>query len=217
MAKCQWLTAKNMRNPYFKTPPVVQNLIIANCVLYLAVRLIPAVNHFCAEYLQLWWADAFNAPEFHSYQFVTYMFLHAGFGHLFSNMFALWMFGRTLEYELGSQRFLTYYMVCGIGAALIQIGVASLFGENLTLLGASGAVFGLLLAFGVLHPNNMIYIIPLPFPIKAKWFVVGYAVLEIALGWSPINTGVAHFAHVGGMLWGLALLYWWRKKGKIFF
>ena len=217
MAKCQWLTDKNMRNPYFKTPPVVQNLIIANCVLYLAVRLIPAVNHFCAEYLQLWWTDLFNAPEFHSYQFVTYMFLHAGFGHLFSNMFALWMFGRTLEYELGSQRFLTYYMVCGIGAALIQIGVASLFGENLTLLGASGAVFGLLLAFGVLHPNNMIYIIPLPFPIKAKWFVVGYAVLEIALGWSPINTGVAHFAHVGGMLWGLALLYWWRKKGKIFF
>ena len=206
-----------MRNPYFKTPPVVQNLIIANCVLYLAVRLIPTVNHFCAEYLQLWWTDLFNAPEFHSYQFVTYMFLHAGFGHLFSNMFALWMFGRTLEYELGSQRFLTYYMVCGIGAALIQIGVASLFGENLTLLGASGAVFGLLLAFGVLHPNNMIYIIPLPFPIKAKWFVVGYAVLEIALGWSPINTGVAHFAHVGGMLWGLALLYWWRKKGKIFF
>ena len=217
MAKCQWLTAKNMRNPYFKTPPVVQNLIIANCVLYLAVRLIPAVNHFCAEYLQLWWTDSFNAPEFHSYQFVTYMFLHGGFWHLFSNMFALWMFGRTLEYELGSQRFLTYYMVCGIGAALIQIGVASLFGENLTLLGASGAVFGLLLAFGVLHPNNMIYIIPLPFPIKAKWFVVGYAVLEIALGWSPINTGVAHFAHVGGMLWGLALLYWWRKKGKIFF
>ena len=204
-------------NPYFKTPPVVQNLIIANCVIYLAMMLIPAINHFCAEYLQLWWTDAFNAPEFHSYQFVTYMFLHAGFGHLFSNMFALWMFGRTLEYELGSQRFLTYYMVCGIGAALIQIGVASLFGEHLTLLGASGAVFGLLLAFGVLHPNNMIYIIPLPFPIKAKWFVLGYAVLEIALGWSPLNTGVAHFAHVGGMLWGLGLLFWWRKRGKIFF
>ena len=206
-----------MRNPYFKTPPVVQNLIIANCVIYLAISLIPAVNHFCAEHLQLWWTNAFNAPEFHSYQFVTYMFLHAGFAHLFSNMFALWMFGRTLEYELGSQRFLTYYMVCGIGAALIQIGVASLFGESLTLLGASGAVFGLLLAFGVMHPNNMIYIIPLPFPIKAKWFVIGYAVLEILLGWSPLNTGVAHFAHVGGMLWGLVLLFWWKKRGKIFF
>ena len=206
-----------MRNPYFQTPPVVQNLIIANCVLYLAVRLIPAVNHFCAEYMQLWWTDNPISPEFHSYQFVTYMFLHAGFYHLFGNMFALWMFGRTLEYELGSKRFLIYYMVCGIGAALIQISVASLFGESLTLLGASGAVFGLLLAFGVLHPNNMIYIIPLPFPIKAKWFVIGYAVLEILLGWSGANTGVAHFAHVGGMLWGLALLYWWRKKGKIFF
>ena len=217
MANGQRLIAKKMRNPYFQTPPVVQNLVIANCVLYLAVRLIPAVNHFCAEYMQLWWTDNPFNPEFHSYQFVTYMFLHAGFGHLFSNMFALWMFGRTLEYELGSKRFLTYYMVCGIGAALIQIGVASLLGENLTLLGASGAVFGLLLAFGVLHPNNMIYIIPLPFPIKAKWFVVGYAVLEILLGWSGANTGVAHFAHVGGMLWGLALLYWWRKKGKIFF
>jgi membrane associated rhomboid family serine protease len=132
-------------------------------------------------------------------------------------MFALWMFGRTLEYELGSKRFLIYYMVCGIGAALIQIGIASLFGENLTLLGASGAVFGLLLAFGVMHPNNMIYIIPLPFPIKAKWFVVGYAVLEIALGWTGVNTGIAHFAHVGGMLWGLLLLLWWRKNRKIFF
>ena len=196
---------------------MVQNLIIANCVLYLAVTLIPAVNHFCAEYLQLWWTNSPYSPPFHSYQFVTYMFLHGGFAHLFSNMFALWMFGRTLEYELGSQRFLTYYMVCGIGAAIIQIGVASLFGENLTLLGASGAVFGLLLAFGVMHPNNMIYIIPLPFPIKAKWFVVGYAVLEIALGWSGANTGVAHFAHVGGMLWGLMLLYWWKKRGKIFF
>ena len=218
MVDSQWLIAiRDIMNPYFKTPPVVQNLIIANCVMYLAVALIPAVNHFCAEYLQLWWSNMPYSPQFHSYQFVTYMFLHGGFGHLFSNMFALWMFGRTLEYELGSQRFLTYYMVCGIGAALIQIGIATLLGENLTLLGASGAVMGLLLAFGVMHPNNMIYIIPLPFPIKAKWFVAGYAVLEIALGWSGANTGVAHFAHVGGMLWGLVLLFWWRKRGKVFF
>lgn len=204
-------------NPYFKTPPVVQNLIIANCVVYLAMALIPAVNRFCGEYLQLWWSNSPFTPPFHSYQFVTYMFLHAGFYHLFGNMFALWMFGRTLEYELGSQRFLTYYMVCGIGAALIQIGIASLFSENLALVGASGAVMGLLLAFGVMHPNNMIYIFPLPFPIKAKWFVVGYAVLEIILGSSGAKTGVAHFAHVGGMVWGLALLLWWRKQRKIFF
>lgn len=191
---------------------MVNNLIITNCVLYLVIVLIPEINYFCAEYLQLWWT-----PKFHSYQLVTYMFLHANFFHLFCNMFALWMFGRTLEYELGSKRFLTYYMVCGIGAALAQIGIASLLGENFTLLGASGAVFGLLLAFGTMHPNNMVYIFPIPFPIKAKWFVVGYAVLEILLGWLEANTDIAHFAHIGGMFVGLALLLNWRRKGKIFF
>ena len=203
--------------PGLQTPPVVKNLLIANCVVYLAMMLIPSVNHFCGEYLQLWWSNHPYARQFHSYQFVTYMFLHGSGYHLFSNMFALWMFGRTLEYELGSQRFLTYYLVCGVGAAIIQIAIASLLGESLALVGASGAVFGLLLAFGLMHPNNQIYIIPFPFPIKAKWFVVGYAVLEIALGWSGAETGIAHFAHVGGMLWGLVLLLLWRKQRKIFF
>ena len=204
-------------NPYFKTPPVVKNLLIINCLVYLAVTLIDGVNHFCAEYLQLWWTNAYNAPEFHSYQLITYMFLHAGLGHLFGNMFALWMFGRTLEYEIGSKRFLIYYLVCGVGAALIQMGIASIFNEDLTLLGASGAVMGLLLAFGLMHPNNVIYVMPLPFPIKAKWFVVGYAVLELLLGSSGLDTGVAHFAHIGGMLWGLVLLLVWKKQGKIYF
>ncbi len=202
-------------NPYFQTPPVVKNLIIANCIIFLAMSLIPNVNLFFSEYLQLFW---FGSPYYHSYQFVTYMFLHGGFWHLFSNMFALWMFGRTLEYELGSRRFLIYYMICGIGAALLQMGIASLTGEiYFRLVGASGAVMGLLLAFGVMHPNNMIYIMPLPFPIKAKWFVVGYAVLELLLGWSGADSGIAHFAHVGGMLWGLGLLFYWRKRGKIWF
>lgn len=204
-----------MRNPYFSTPPVVQNLIIANCVVYIAMTLIPAVNALFSEYLQLFW---FESPYYHTYQFVTYMFLHGGFWHLFSNMFALWMFGRTLEYELGSRRFFIYYMICGIGAALLQMGVAAITGDiYFRLVGASGAVMGLLLAFGVMHPNNEIYIMPLPFPIKAKWFVIGYAVLEIALGWSGAESGVAHFAHVGGMLWGLLLLLYWRKKGKVWF
>ena len=204
-------------NPYFQTPPVVKNLLIANCIMFLAVTLIQPFAEFCEQYMYLWWSRGILDPSFHSYQIVTYMFLHAGFGHLYSNMFALWMFGRTLEYELGSKRFLIYYMVCGIGAALIQIALATALGESMVLLGASGAVMGLLLAFGVMHPNNMIYIIPIPFPIKAKWFVIGYAVLEIALGSSGVSTGVAHFAHVGGMLWGLALLFWWRKQRKIFF
>ena len=202
--------------PQFQTPPVVKNLIIANCVIYLAIMLLPEFNHFCAKYLQLWWVDTYHF-NFHSYQFVTYMFLHGGFGHLFFNMFALWMFGRTLEYEIGSKRFLTYYMVCGIGAALIQISLATMLGEQMILLGASGAVMGLLLAFGLMHPNNMVLVFPIPFPIKAKWFVIGYAVLEIVLGSSGVSTGVAHFAHLGGMLWGLALLLWWKKRGDIYF
>ena len=204
-------------NPYFKTPPVVKNLLIVNCLVYLAVTLIPEVYYFCKEYLWLWWTNVPQYPEFHSYQLITYMFLHADLGHLFGNMFALWMFGRTLEYEIGSKRFLTYYLVCGVGAALIQMGVASIFSENLTLLGASGAVMGVLLAFGLMHPNNMIYVMPLPFPIKAKWFVIGYAVLELLLGSSGLDTGIAHFAHIGGMLWGLVLLLVWKKQGKIYF
>lgn len=203
-------------NPYFKTPPVVKNLLIANCVVYLAIMLLPEFNHFCAKYLQLWWVDTYHF-NFHTYQFVSYMFIHGDLGHLFFNMFALWMFGRTLEYEIGSKRFLTYYMVCGIGAALIQVGLASMLGEQMILLGASGAVMGLLLAFGLMHPNNMVFVFPIPFPIKAKWFVIGYAVLEIVLGSAGADTGVAHFAHLGGMVWGLALLLWWKKNRKIYF
>ncbi len=202
-------------NPYFRTPPVVKNLIIANCMIFLATLLLPRFNAFAGTWGQLFWI---GSPNFHSWQFVTYMFLHSGFTHLFFNMFALWMFGRTLEYELGSRRFLVYYMVCGIGAALLQMAVAGLAGEYyFTMVGASGAVMGLLLAFGVIHPNERIFIFPLPFPIKAKWFVVGYAVVELFQGWGGFNSGVAHFAHVGGMLWGLLLLLWWRKRRKIFF
>ena len=202
-------------NPYFKTPPVVKNLLIANIMMYMAITLLPSFHRLMAEYGQLYWV---GSPYFRSWQFVSYMFLHASLSHLFFNMWALWMFGRTLEYEIGSRRFLIYYMVCGVGAAILQMGVAALAGEvYFRMLGASGAVMGLLLSFGVMHPNERLFIIPIPFPIKAKWFVVGYAVLEMMLGWTGANSGVAHFAHVGGMLWGLLLLLYWRKNNKVYF
>ncbi len=144
------------------------------------------------------------------------------------------MFGRTLEYELGSQRFLTYYLVCGIGAALLQLGVGwveynhavSLYGETsltarmllqVPTVGASGAVFGLLLAYGVMHPNAIIMLMIPPVPIKAKWFVLIYGLIEFFFGMSGRQPGVAHFAHLGGMLWGFLLLWYWRKNRKIFF
>ena len=201
-------------NPYFKTPPAVKNLIIANCLIFLATYLIPQVDSLLGRYGQLFWI---GSPLFHSYQFVSYMFLHGSFSHLFFNMFALWMFGRTLEYELGTKRFLTYYFVCGIGAALFQMLLAWVFGEiGFTMLGASGATMGLLMAFGVMHPNNQIFVFPIPMPIKAKWFVVGYIILELFQGWG-VNDGIAHFAHIGGMLWGWALLYYWKNKRIIYF
>lgn len=210
------------------TPPVVKNIIIANCVALLATTLLPFGDELLARFA------LFNieSPFFHSYQIFTYMFLHGGISHLFFNMFALWMFGRQLEYELGSQRFFTYYMVCGVGAALLQLGVGYAEYQHavaaggmqsamhllyVPTVGASGAVFGLLLAFGVLHPNNVIMLIFPPIALKAKWFVLIYGLLELFFGLSGYQSGVAHFAHLGGMLWGLGLLYWWRKQRKIFF
>ena len=203
-------------NRYFQTPPVVKNLIIINVLVYMATALLPVGNEiirFCAL-----WFGASPFGEFHSYQFVTYMFLHASVEHIFFNMFALWMFGRTLEYELGSKRFLIYYMVCGVGAALIQLATAYLTGEMpIQLVGASGAVMGLLLAFGVMHPNAVIMLLIPPIPMKAKWFVVIYGVIELFLGWTGFGGNVAHFAHVGGMLWRLLLLQWWKRNGTIRF
>ncbi len=196
-----------------QTPPVVKNLLIINLLVFMATRLLP-IGGDIVNIGSLYW---FESPFFHSYQFISYMFLHASFEHIFFNMFALWMFGRTLEYDLGSKRFLIYYMVCGIGAALIQMGVVWLTGEyNIQLLGASGAVMGLLLAFGVLHPNATIMLLIPPIPMKAKWFVMIYAAIELFLGWRGVGN-VAHFAHIGGMLWGLGLLYFWRNRHYIRF
>lgn len=200
-----------MSNSYFQTPPVVKNLLIINILVFMATALLP-MGDTILRTCSLFW---FESPLYHSYQFITYMFLHASFEHIFFNMFALWMFGRTLEYDLGSKRFLIYYMICGVGAALIQMGVVGLTHEyNIQLLGASGAVMGLLLAFGVLHPNAVIMLLIPPIPMKAKWFVAIYAVIELFLGWRGVGN-VAHFAHVGGMLWGFLLLWWWKHQGKI--
>lgn len=201
-------------NRNFQTPPVVLNLIIINVLVFMATALLP-VGRWIFGFGSLFWV---GNPLFHTYQFVTYMFLHANIEHIFFNMFALWMFGRTLEYELGSRRFLIYYMVCGIGAALIQMFAAWLSGEYyIQLVGASGAVMGLLLAFGVMHSNATIVLLIPPIPMKAKWFVVIYGVIELFLGWTGYGGNVAHFAHVGGMLWGFLLLHYWKRRGNIYF
>lgn len=212
-------------------PTVVKNLLIINGIAFLAMIALDNVWHIdLTDTLGLHYI---GASDFHPYQFVTYMFMHGSFTHLFFNMFALWMFGNTLENLWGSQRFLVFYFVCGIGAGLIQElvqyiqFVATLDGYDsvrisanhvipmaeylnmMTTVGASGAVYGLLLAFGMMFPNSMIYLY-FAIPIKAKWFVIGYAAIELFSGLGS-NDNVAHFAHLGGMLFGLILILYWRK------
>ncbi len=225
-------------NSAFTTPPVVKNLLIINALFFMAEAILPnGIGNMLIEKLGLYY---WGSEHFRLYQVVTHMFLHGNFTHLLTNMFALWMFGRSLEYDLGSKRFLTYYFITGIGAALLQMGVTWLevahlkeklgelamtpYGQqmiegrmNVVTIGASGAVFGVLLAFGMMHPNNIIMLLFPPIPMKAKWFVIGYGLLELYMGVSGTQAGVAHFAHVGGMLFGFFLLRYWKKSGKIYY
>jgi len=216
-------------------PPVVKHLLIINALLFLATFTLNRFHIDLSDYLGL---HFFLASDFRPYQLITYMFMHANFEHIFFNMFALWMFGNTLENIWGSKRFLLFFIVCGLGAGLCQelvqyiqyVATDLAQYENVNIgnqlipmadylnawntVGASGAVYGLLLAFGMLFPNSRIYLYFL-FPIKAKWFVIAYAVIELVSGF--LSSGnVAHFAHLGGMLFGLILILIWKKKGKLY-
>lgn len=223
----------------FATPPITLNLIIANFVVWLACAILP-IGDAIREYGMLYWV---GSEKFHLYQFFTYMFLHADFQHMFFNMFSLWMFGRTLEIDLGPKKFLTYFFVCGVGAALLHTGVAAIEWLNIkshiaaeasamgvsaaqlankiftnhAMLGASGAVMGVVMSFGVLHPNAMVMLMFPPIPMKAKWFVVVFLVIEFSAGVVGVSDSVAHFAHLGGMLWGWLLLRYWKKTHQIYY
>lgn len=223
----------------FATPPITLNLIIANFVVWLACAILP-IGDAIREYGMLYWV---GSEKFHLYQFFTYMFLHADFQHMFFNMFSLWMFGRTLEIDLGPKKFLTYFFVCGVGAALLHMGVAAVEWLNIkshiaaeasamgvsaaqlankiftnhAMLGASGAVMGVVMSFGVLHPNAMVMLMFPPIPMKAKWFVVIFLVIEFSAGVVGVSDSVAHFAHLGGMLWGWLLLRYWKKTHQIYY
>ncbi|MFZ5942266.1 MAG: rhomboid family intramembrane serine protease [Bacteroidota bacterium] len=234
------------------TPPVVKNLIIINVIMLVGTIFFERVmNISLTYYLGLY---LFESPLFRPWQILTHMFMHGGIAHLFFNMWALWMFGKTLESVWGSKRFLIYYLVTGLGAAFFHslvnyielaptlhaakafynvdhINIALLrellqpgnqflqLGDALRIptVGASGAVFGVLLAFGMLFPNTPLFIIPIPFPIKAKWMVIGYGALELYLGVSQPGSNIAHFAHLGGMLFGFILIKYWSKYSRNFY
>lgn len=215
-------------------PQVTKNLLIINVLFFAGTYVAELYNIDLTDILGL---HFFLASDFRAYQLFTYMFMHGSVMHILFNMFAVWMFGRIMENAMGPKRYLFYYIVCGLGAGLIQelvqyiqyanAGYAAYDSANLggvivpmsdylnrwTTVGASGSVYGILLSFGMTFPEERMFVMPIPFPIKAKYYVVGFAALELIYGMGGSGDGVAHFAHLGGMLFGLLLLLYWRRGG----
>ena len=152
--------------------------------------------------------NAINGGQF--YQFITYMFLHGGSLHLFFNMFVLIMFGGVVEHALGTRRFIILYLVSGMGSAFLHVALTGVSG--VIMLGASGAVFGLLAAYGFMFPHNKIYIFPIPIPLPAWIMIIGIAILEFLLGAYSLDSGVANFGHLGGIITGVLLVYYWKNR-----
>ena len=221
-------------------PVITKNLLIINVLCFLASWVFEMRGFKLTDWGGL---HFFLAKDFHYYQFLTYLFLHGSFQHLFFNMFALWMFGCVIEQTWGARKFLFFYLSCGVGAGLLQeiaqfvsfyIEVTSfdpeagpmtvlLAGRELaeqlngwTTIGASGAVYGVLLAFGMLFPEQRMFIFPLPIPIKAKWFITFYVVLELFMAVGSAGDGVAHTAHLGGMLFAYIMIRYWRHHPSSF-
>ena len=231
-------------------PTVTKNLLIINILAFLAYYVLSMRGIDLNAILGL---HFFLATKFQAWQLFTYMFMHHDYMHIFFNMFALWMFGCVVERVWGPKRFLLYYIICGVGAGIIQeisqfvslylmnadqnITMMQLFNldeatrsalNSWTTVGASGAIYGILLAFGMIFPEERIFIFPLPVPIKGKWFVMIYVVVELLSALSTSTDGVAHFAHLGGMLFGFLLIKYWqhhptagnrygRSNGQVFF
>ncbi|MGB5332913.1 MAG: rhomboid family intramembrane serine protease [Woeseiaceae bacterium] len=196
------------RRPTSTIPNVIFGLLIANGLVF-------ALQQMNAEFMfinfALWPATEPRSP-FMPWQLLTYGFLHGNTTHIFFNMFGLWMFGRDLEQFMGSQRFLVYFLVCVVGAGIVQLIVAGMQGGMYPTVGASGGVFGILLAYGLTFPNRIVVPLFPPIPMRAITFVFIYGLLELYLGVSGGAPGVANFAHLGGMLFGFLLIRYWRRK-----
>jgi membrane associated rhomboid family serine protease len=218
-------------------PPVIKNLIIINVLVFLAQNTFGETSSFSME--NLFALHDVRSVFFRPHQLISHLFMHGGLQHIFFNMFALWMFGSILENYWGPKRFLIFYMACGLGAAILHLFV--LYGEmtpvyqsiqqypaeqqqeilnnpnavvNSATLGASGAVFGCLAAFGYLFPNSLIYLYFFV-PIKAKWFVLAYGAMELFLGvQNSAGDNVAHWAHIGGAIVGLLMVIYWKKTDR---
>ena len=197
-------------------PDVIFVLLIANGLAYALLQFAPGMMMRLFALQPLVSPPGYQFPSFMPWQLVTYGFLHdtRSLMHIVFNMLMLWMFGRDLERLMGPRRFLTYYMTCVVGAGLVQLLVGVMQGWGVPTVGASGGVFGILLAYGMAFPNRMIMLIFPPIPLKAKYFVILLGLFELYIGFSGGNNGVANFAHLGGMLFGFMLLRRWGRRRR---
>lgn len=208
-------------------PPITKNLLIINVICFFADFVF---RRYGIDFSHFFGLHYITASDFHLWQPFTYMFMHANFSHIFFNLFAVLMFAPALEDRWGSKRFLIYYLVTGLGAAIVQEIVwaiqlqpvlnsvdplvAAQLANRVVTIGASGAVFGILLAFGWLFPDVRMFILFIPVPIRARTLVIIYALVELFAGLAPSSgDNVAHFAHLGGMIFGWLLILWWRYRG----
>lgn len=187
-------------------PPILRNLIILNAVVFVAQITLQITGYIVLRPI--------GSGEFEPYQIATHMFAHGSIGHIFFNMYALWMFGKELANRWGSERFLLFYFLCGIGAAVLHLMVQYFMNKGGPALGASGAVMGVSVAFAYLFPNTEFLLFPLPVPVKAKWLVAAYVVIDLFSGVSGRADGIAHFAHLGGALTGFILVLIWQKTNR---
>lgn len=189
----------------FSLPPITRALILTNVIVYFAEAMGSGLDF---NLLALWPLG----PAFMPWQVLTYAFLHGNMTHLLFNMFGLYMFGGDIERVWGSQRFLKYYLICAMSGAVAQLVFSAITGGMVPMVGASGAIFGLLIAFAMVYPNRMIMLLFPPIPMRAPIFVALYGGVELFLGITGTAAGVAHFAHLGGLAGGYLYLKFWRRR-----
>ena len=199
-------------------PPIVKNLLFINGLFFLATTFLFSDSISFEGYERYGLTAVFGLwpighPYFRPYQLFTHMFTHGDFGHILFNMFNLWMFGRVLESVWGPKKFLTFYLICGIGAAATHLAVQYLTGDDHFAVGASGAVIGVMVGFAYLFPNTelMLYF---AIPVKAKWIILALIAFDLFAGLGRTSTGIAHWAHLGGAATGFLLVYIWNKTNK---
>jgi len=203
----------NYSSPYRSIPPVIGNLLVINIIMFIATLI---NQNFMISMFGLFYP---TSPYFHWWQPVTYMFMHGGFWHIFFNMYSLFIFGCIVERVIGSKKFLIFYFVCGLGAAALHLGVQAL-GAGASLytptVGASGAIYGVIIAYAMLFPDAQLTLLFPPITLSAKWMAIIFIGIELFTGITGTMDGVAHLAHLGGALFGWLLMFYWKKKGTLY-